>query len=258
LVFPPAGHRHRHRLRGVALALALAVGGAITGAAAEPVTAPCPSARPDLLAGGSPLPRTASRLAGGETLRIVTLGSSSTAGAGASSPDHAYPCRLETLLRDRRPGSPIEVINSGINGQLTADMVERLYRDAIEAEADLVIWQTGTNDALSRVDLDDFREQLERGADWLAQAGIDLILVDPQYFPGVRNPAAYERYVEVMAEVGAAHGVTVFPRYAIMRQWAANRSGPAVLADDHFHMNDQGYGCIAELLSETILRLSHP
>lgn len=237
--------------------MALAFGGVLSAAATEPSPPHCP-VQSEILDSPFPLPRTAARLAAGEPLRIVTLGSSSTAGFGASSPDKGYPEQLETLLQAHLPGVPLDVVNSGINGQLAAEMIERLYRDAIDTKADLVIWQTGTNDALSRVDLDEFRRHLDRGAEWLAQAGIDLILVDPQYFPGVHNPSVYESYVRVMAEVGTAYGVTVFPRYAIMRHWADSPSAPMLLAGDHFHLNDLGYRCLAESLSDTILRASQP
>src|SRR5262249_32091822 len=48
-----------------------------------------------------PLVRPARWLAGGEPLTIVAIGSSSTAGAGASSPDASYPSRLAFELRQR-------------------------------------------------------------------------------------------------------------------------------------------------------------
>ena len=46
-----------------------------------------------------PLTRTARRLASRDLLMIVALGSSSTAGAGASSPEATYPSRLMSSLR---------------------------------------------------------------------------------------------------------------------------------------------------------------
>lgn len=200
------------------------------------------------------MPRSARRLAQDNSLRVVTLGSSSTAGYGASSPDRTYPHLLQERLSRLLPSTTIEVINRGINGQLSADMVERLNRDAIELDADLVIWQTGTNDALSRVDLDEFGEQLERGVQWLAEAGIDLILVDPQFYPGVRHLTNYERYIAVMQDVADRHAALLFPRYAIMRHWALDTPSPALLAADGFHMNDAGYACLANLLADTIVR----
>ena len=50
-----------------------------------------------------PLRHAARRLASGEPLTIVAIGSSSTAGAGASSPAASYPSRLAVELKQRFP-----------------------------------------------------------------------------------------------------------------------------------------------------------
>ena len=44
------------------------------------------------------LPRTAAKLRGGGTLTVVAIGSSSTAGFGASTPANSYPARLAAEL----------------------------------------------------------------------------------------------------------------------------------------------------------------
>jgi acyl-CoA thioesterase-1 len=46
-----------------------------------------------------PLPHMARRIAAGHSVTIVALGSSSTAGAGASGPAASYPNRLEAELK---------------------------------------------------------------------------------------------------------------------------------------------------------------
>src|SRR5215207_6481999 len=53
---------------------------------------------------GHTLTHMARRLASGEPITIVAFGSSSTAGAGASSPAATYPSRLEADLKTRFPG----------------------------------------------------------------------------------------------------------------------------------------------------------
>ena len=73
----------------------------------------------------SPLARTAKHLASGEPLKIVAIGSSSTAGAGASSPAHSYPSRLAVELATLFPKQPITVVNRGVNGEETPDMLAR-------------------------------------------------------------------------------------------------------------------------------------
>src|SRR6266480_3048614 len=57
-----------------------------------------------------PLTRTSQQLANGKPIRIVAVGSSSTAGAGASSPAATYPSRLAVELAQRFPSRPITVL----------------------------------------------------------------------------------------------------------------------------------------------------
>lgn len=63
------------------------------------------------------LPRVRERLARGEPLTIVALGSSTTAGSGASNYNASYPAVLEELLEAAIPQARPRVINQGIGGQ---------------------------------------------------------------------------------------------------------------------------------------------
>ena len=96
----------------------------------------------------APLVRTARRLAAGTSVKIVAIGSSSTAGAGASSPAASYPSRLAAELRGGCRATTITVINRGVNGEEAADMLARFERDVIAEKPDLVLWQVGTNSVL--------------------------------------------------------------------------------------------------------------
>ena len=64
-------------------------------------------------------------------MKIVAIGSSSTAGAGASTPRQSYPSRLAVELEAHFPAHPIAVINRGVNGEEAADMVARLDNDVL-------------------------------------------------------------------------------------------------------------------------------
>src|SRR5258708_35757413 len=106
-----------------------------TTAAAAPA---CTLAGPDL---GQALTRTRFQLTHGRSLKIVAIGSSSTEGAGASSPGSAHPARLEALLNARFAGVAIRVLNRGIGGEEEADMLARFDRAVIAEKPDLVLWQ---------------------------------------------------------------------------------------------------------------------
>src|SRR5262249_32683420 len=73
-----------------------------------------------------PLPRTARLLVSGLPIKVVALGSSSTRGAGASTPAACYPSRLAEELVRRFPGHKFTVLNRGVNGEDVSNMLARL------------------------------------------------------------------------------------------------------------------------------------
>jgi len=75
-------------------------------------------------------------------IRIVAIGSSSTAGEADVLP---YPSRLEMLLRDRVHDRMIDVRNRGIGGQEAPSELLRFETDVVAEALALVIWQVGTN-----------------------------------------------------------------------------------------------------------------
>lgn len=210
-----------------------------------------------LLATELDLPRTKARLRAGEPLHIVALGSSSTAGAGASRRELAYPALLERELARRFPESKIRVVNAGLNGDTATGMLARLHQDLLATNPDLVIWQSGTNSALRREDAEAFRLVLDAGVARLRERDIDIVLMTPQHAPRFDARRNHMAFVRAMSGVADAHRVPMFPRYQIMKYW--RESGrfefAAMVSSDGLHMNDLSYGCIAELLAEQIERI---
>src|ERR1700720_3729907 len=132
-----------------------------------------------------PLIRTARRLAGGEPLTIVAIGSSSTAGAGARSPHPRHPSRLPAGLKQHFPLQDITVLNRGVNGDETEDMMARFASGVIAEHPQLVLWQVGTNSVLRDHPLAAPSAELHEGIDELKATGADVVLIDPQYAPKV-------------------------------------------------------------------------
>ncbi len=190
-----------------------------------------------------------------EDLKIVALGSSSTEGVGASRPEFSYPSRLQAELSRRFPMSTIRVLNKGVGGELASDMLARLQRDAIDPRPDLVIWQTGTNDALRGVPAETFLAVLRAGVARLRAAGIDVMVVTPQYTPSVAA-AGTAPYPELFAHLAHDLGIAVFHRLKVMHAWVASGrfSFDTMLAGDRFHMNDRSYACLAQVLADAIER----
>ncbi len=217
--------------------------------AAEPPGCP-PAPHPAIHAPGF-----AAAVARGHEVRIVAIGSSSTAGAGASLPWRAYPNRLEANLRAALPGPSFVVMNRGAGGEDAPQMIGRLGRDAIDERPDLVIWQLGANAALRSMDRDAFRRFVQDGLLRLRQAGIDVVVMDNQRAPRIAARPGHEAYDAMLAEAArSVAGVALFSRGALMDAWAAaGVPNDALLSTDGLHHNDRGYACIADALSAALV-----
>ena len=202
----------------------------------------------------SPLPRVARRIAAGRSVTIMALGSSSTAGAGASSPAAAYPSRLQVELKTRFPDLAISVINRGVNGEEVADMLARFDQAAVTDKPDLVLWQVGTNAVLRNTPLGSVDRIIKDGLARMKAIGADVVLIDPQFAPTVIvKPDAVEM-VHMVAADATARGVDLFPRFAVMRSWREKEGVPfdTFMSPDQLHMNDWGYACLAKLLGRAV------
>lgn len=225
----------------------------VMGAATESVSPRC-DVPAEMLKLHYPMPRVAKRLAEGRSLTIVTLGSSSTAGAGASSPALTYPARLEAELHALYPHMAITVINRGVSGEEATNMYERIERDVIAAEPDLMIWQAGVNAAIKDLPIDQFAEVMSAGIDKVRAHGIDVMLMGPQNAPRYVNAPHRREYSDNLMLLSRTKEVPIFPRFRIMRHWQATGQIVAkdAIAADRLHMTDASYYCIAQLLAHTI------
>jgi len=201
-----------------------------------------------------PLPRTAERLAKGLPLTIVAIGSSSTFGAGASSRDASYPSQLQRDLQARFPGSPITVINRGVNGEEAREMLARFGESVIEQKPDLVIWQVGTNSVLRHRDIAPTTPLILQGVRELKALGIDVVMIDPQYSPKVLEKPDAQGMVDLISATAKQADVDLIRRFAIMRYWVQHdhMAFADFTAPDRLHMNDWSYACLAKLIGGAI------
>jgi acyl-CoA thioesterase I len=201
-----------------------------------------------------PLPHVAQRIANDKPITIVALGSSSTAGAGASSPAASYPTRLEAELKARFPEQPVTVINQGVNGEEAADMLARFEESVARAHPDLVLWQVGTNAVLRDNPLGPVDRLVREGIARIKALGADVVLIDPQFAPKVIAKADAEDMVNLISAEAKRGNVDLFPRFALMREWRDRDGIPfeSFLSPDLLHMNDWSYACIAKLLAASI------
>jgi acyl-CoA thioesterase I len=198
----------------------------------------------------SPLFRMRRLVAAGRPVTIMALGSSSTAGAGATSPTATYPARLEAELRKYFPGVAITVLNRGVNGEEAADMLKRFDQAASNDRPDVVLWQLGTNAVLRDHPISGVDRLIVDGLMRMKALDADVVLIDPQFAPKVLARPDAEEMVSTIAAVSAGRSVDLFPRFKVMREWRETEAIPfeAFLSPDLLHMNDWGYACFANLL----------
>ena len=201
-----------------------------------------------------PLTQTARLLAAGLPIRIVAIGSSSTAGAGASSPDASYPSRLAAELANRFPGHQITVLNRGVNGEDARDMLARFETTVIAERPDLVLWQVGTNTVLRDHPVGSTSSLIEQGIMQLKAAGADVILIDPQFAPKVIAKDALSRMLDLLHWKAKQYNVNLFQRFAVMRHWRESQgiAFETFVSPDQLHMNDWSNACVAKVLSIAI------
>lgn len=216
-----------------------------------------PCATPKDMKFEASLPHVARKIASGEHVTIIAFGSSSTASFGASSPAFQYPNRLADQLRRRYRNADITVMNQGIGGEDTPEMMKRLKTSVIDQKPDLVIWQLGTNTVIRGGDIDETMGLLEDGIKRLQAIDADIVLVDPQYVPATSaREADADKMVGVIGRAARAMKVGVFPRFAVMKEWHNDQKLPFddFVIKDGLHMNDWGYACFAQLLGDSIIK----
>jgi len=198
------------------LALLLALAGP---AAAAPLAAPlfaaptCPAIPTDLVP-DQPLPHLAAALRPGGNLSILAIGSASTAAA------QGYLVALRAALAAARPDLSLRLTIRAARGADAADGLRRLTAALAGGRYDLVLWQTGTVDAVRGARPDDLADTLEAGAAAVARHGASLVLIDSQFSRFLRANLDLEPYETVLRAVALQPGAALFPRTELMQGWA--------------------------------------
>lgn len=251
----PEGSRLRlFRITAAVVVLAAFAAGSARAEEPSPFRGDCKAKAEAAELAGAGLTRFAARIAQRESITVIAFGSSSTEGIGASSRFNTYPARLEAELKQQFPGLAVRVINRGISGEDVAEMLKRFDRDIVAAKPDLVIWQLGTNAILRDDGIAPEQPLMLRGIHQFKKAGIDVVLMNPQFAPKVmRDPDAIPM-VDMIAKIATDTNVPVFRRFELMRHWRDDLEMPyeQFLSPDLLHMNDYSYGCVARYLAASI------
>lgn len=206
------------------------------------------------------LPHVADAVEKTHHLDIAVMGTGSSILPGSTGADVAYPARLQAVLSKRLPGVEVKVSSYAKMRQTAAEMASGFAKLLTGARPALVIWQTGTVDAMKGIDPDDFRAALEDGVAALQSKGSDVVLMNMQYSPRTESMIALNAYADNMRWVAQNREVPLFDRFAIMKQWSELGTFDLYGATHNVETAAHVHDCIGQLLGDLILegvKLAH-
>lgn len=115
--------------------------------------------------------------------------------------EHAYSNCLRKLLAYLYPAVPVNIINAGISGDAAPHGLERLEKDVLRHEPDLVVVCFGLNDASKGVDgIDNYRQALGGIFKRLTAEGMEVIFMTPNMLNSYVSPFLAEGLCRQVAE----------------------------------------------------------
>jgi hypothetical protein len=231
-----------------AILLALIV---LAGSAKAEMPQECLVARP-LLEENNHLAKAAAAVAA-KRLNVLVLGAGSSSLPGPSGAGMAYPARLKVALQSALPGVAVTVATDVTARRTAIKMADSLAADLQRAKPDLIVWQTGTVDAMQGADPELFNQALDRGIAAARAGGADMILINAQYSPRTESMIALSTYVEVMRWVAVQHEIPMLDRFAIMKLWSDLGTFDLYSATNVLDTAGQVHNCIGQLLSSLVV-----
>lgn len=187
-------------------------------------------------------------------LTIVCLGDSVTGVYYHTGGRRAYPELLEVALKQLHPATPVKVINAGISGHTTGLGLERLERDVLVHQPDLVTISFGLND-VARGAADDYRANLEKLVTRCRERGSRVVLCTPNAVieTDSRPRKRIEEFCAILREVAQQQGAAVCDQYQAGETLRAKDPWTWRLTlSDEIHPNHDGHKRMAEVLAQVI------
>ncbi len=198
-----------------------------------------------------PLPNVARAIAA-KHLEILVLGAGSSLLPGTGGAHEAYPARLRRALAEQLPGVDVKVATDVKPKRTAVEMVKALPAALAAAKPELVIWQTGTADAIQSVDPDQFSHALDKGINTARSAGADVVFINPQYSPRTESMIALGTYTENMRWVAVQQEVPLFDRFSVMKLWADLGTFDFYSATKKLDIAERVHDCIGRLLADLV------
>jgi lysophospholipase L1-like esterase len=198
------------------------------------------------------LPKVAAAIAD-KRLNVVVLGSGSSALGGPTWASKAYPGRFEAALVEKLPGVQVKVTTYAKPRQSAADMEKEIEKVLAADKPALVVWQTGTADAIGGIDPEEFRASIDDGVDALHAGSADVVLMNMQYSPRTESMIALNAYADAMRFVALQRNVNLFDRFSIMKHWNELGTFDFYAATKKMDLAERVHSCIGRMLARMVL-----
>jgi hypothetical protein len=199
------------------------------------------------------LPRTAAAI-DRKHVSVVVLGSASSSLPGAEGAAKAYPARLQDSLTKRLGGDvTVKVVARTKARETASEMVKALRQVLADEKPDLVIWQTGTVDAMLGVDPDEFQAALGTGLDALHAGKADAVFVNMQYSPRTDSMISLGAYIDAMRFVALQREIPLFDRLGVMKDWNEMGVFDLSTATKKIDVAEKVHDCIGRMLARLVV-----
>jgi acyl-CoA thioesterase-1 len=176
--------------------------------------------------------------ASAEPVQVIAFGDSLVAGYGLG-PGESFPEQLEFALKQR--GHDVVVTNAGVSNDTASDGLARLEW-SVPRDADVVIVELGSNDALRGIDPEVTRTALSGILDKLSQRGQSVLLAGA-LAPRNLGEAYAAAFDSIYPALAAEFDVPLYPFF--LEGVVAN---PALNQADGMHPNAAGVTKIVEAI----------
>jgi acyl-CoA thioesterase I len=178
----------------------------------------CPSAS-GFTASDEKLEALAAAIRSGGPINVLALGSATTVSEDGRTSTVTFPYHMIDTLHAALPQVDFELTVKGGRGQTAQDMLSALDAELAEHRFPLVLWQTGTVEAVRGLRPDSMHAALDAGVQHVRARGGDTVLIDAIYSRALRANTEFDPYEQVMRQVADLPGVVLFQRYDLTRSW---------------------------------------
>ena len=147
--------------------------------------------------------------------------------------------------------------NVAVSGNNTYDVLERLEKDVIAKQPDLVIIMLGANDAAIHklVDIADYRMNMLEIVERLKESKVVLVscpAVEQQKQVNKRNNALLSKYAKVVEEIAVQNNLIYIDFFYETLHHQNHKELMKGVLDDGLHMGELGYELLSDLLIQKI------